>query len=151
MGVLQWEISKGWKEKALWNTKKKEMVEQATTWGRWRSKIHLIKLIIFTVQYSDGWEQEVEEGKWGLKFRTCKHEKQMQRAFWFGGYVWKYFKERRWRWEAKLFGVRLEGDRERKRKRGEEISETTTILLSQSCKWRSKWRKLAILLLFLIL
>uniref|UniRef100_A0A0A0KW58 Uncharacterized protein n=2 Tax=Cucumis sativus TaxID=3659 RepID=A0A0A0KW58_CUCSA len=34
----------------------------------------------------------------------------------------------------KLFGVRLEGERERKIKRGEEISETTTILLSQSCK-----------------
>ncbi|XP_038883399.1 heat stress transcription factor B-3-like [Benincasa hispida] len=35
----------------------------------------------------------------------------------------------------KLFGVRLEeGERERKRKRAEEISETATFLLSQSCK-----------------
>ncbi|CAK9319524.1 unnamed protein product [Citrullus colocynthis] len=35
----------------------------------------------------------------------------------------------------KLFGVRLEeGERERKRKRAEEITETATFLLSQSCK-----------------
>ncbi|XP_022152241.1 heat stress transcription factor B-3-like [Momordica charantia] len=46
----------------------------------------------------------------------------------------------------KLFGVRLEveGERERKRKRGEnnqEINETATFLLSQSCKMKVKEEK----------